>query len=123
MDQNILIAVIAVAGWIISYKLTIKNKQREISVSFLIEAYRKLENLAHRDTISSDLESVIADIQLFGSKEQLLLSKNVSEGMVKNNKANLEPLLQNLRTDLRKELQLFKIDENIIYFRMNNSKT
>jgi hypothetical protein len=72
--------VVAVVGWFSGHSLSASrdraNKHRDIRLEYLIEAYRRLENAGGRDLPSSpeqsrDLESAIADIQLFGSLAQI----------------------------------------------------
>ena len=64
----ILIAVITIIGWVVAHSFTskreLKNKQREIKVGYLIEAYQKLENCIHRKPrdVGKDLESVVSNI-------------------------------------------------------------
>ncbi|MGL1932509.1 MAG: hypothetical protein OCC45_12255 [Desulfotalea sp.] len=86
--------------WIIAHHFTSKReaqiKRREIRVTFLIIAYQKLENAIQRSSsqVGKDLESVIADIQLFGTHEQILLAKNVANNISNSGQVDLEQLLQ-----------------------------
>jgi hypothetical protein len=120
---------VAVVGWVIGHYFTAKrelqNKRREIRVSFLIDAYQKLENAIHRPPgeVGHDLESVVANIQLFGSDKQIMLAKNISNDISNNGSVDLEPLLKCLRADLRKELKLSKTNDSIQYLRMNKKST
>ena len=117
--------VVAVLGWIIAHYFTskreIKNKRREIRVEFLIRAYLKLENAIQREfnEISADLESVSADIQLFGTEEQILLVKTILDDLANKGDADLVYLLKSLRYDLRAELQLSHTEEIIQYLRVD----
>jgi hypothetical protein len=127
---KILISVsMAVVGWVIAHYFTskreVQNKRREIRVSFLIEAYQKLENAIQRSStkVGADLELVVANIQLFGSEEQILLAKKIANDIANNGSADLEPLLKNLRTNLRDDLQLSKTDDGIQFLRMINKNT
>jgi uridine kinase len=120
-------AVIAVFGWVVAHYFTsrreVKNKQREIKVAYLIKAYQKLENCIQRDLkdLGKDLESTVANIQLFGSEKQIKLTKKIANDISKNGSADLESLLKSLRTDLRKELQLSENDSNVQFLRMQNT--
>lgn len=120
-------AVIAVFGWIVAHYFTsrreVKNKQREIKVEYLIGAYQKLENCIHRHPkdVGKDLESVVANIQLFGSEKQIELAKKIANDISKKGSADLESLLKSLRTDLRKELQLSGNDINVQFLRMQTT--
>jgi len=118
--------VIAIIGWIVAHYFTSKrevlNKKREIRVAFLIKTYQKLENAIQRSPteVGPDLESVVGDIQLFGSNKQILLAKEIANDIANNGSADLEGLLKSLRTDLRVELQLPDTNEGIQFLRMKN---
>ena len=86
--QTIITIILAVGGWITAHYFTsqrdTQNKKREIRVKFLIEVYQKLENAIQRSPkdVGNDLEKVIADIQLFGSSEQILFSKKIANNIL-----------------------------------------
>ena len=119
--------IIAVFGWVVAHYFTsrreVKNKQREIKIGYLIDAYQKLENCIQRNPkdVGKDLEGVVANIQLFGSDQQIDLAKKIANDISKNGSANLESLLKSLRTDLRKELQLSDNNSNIQFLRMQTT--
>ena len=107
-------ALVAVFGWFIVHQLSIsrdiKNKRSELKIKYLIEAYRKLENVSHRDNPNiHDFESAMADIQLFGTKRQVELSQNIAREFAKNRTVLLDELLNDLREDLRELLKLEKL--------------
>lgn len=107
-------ALIAIAGWFIVHGLSIdrdlKNKRTELKIRYLIEAYRKLENISHRENPNTqDFESAMADIQLFGTKRQVDLSHSIAKEFAKNRTAILDELLNDLRDDLRESLKLEKL--------------
>lgn len=102
----IITALVAVVGWFIVHELSIsrdiKNKRIELKIKYLIEAYRRLEHISHRDNPDlKDFESAIADIQLFGTKGQAELAREVALEFAKNRTVSLDPLLGDLREDLR----------------------
>lgn len=104
-------ALIAVTGWLIVHQLSIKrdikNKRTELKIKYLIDAYRRLENISHRDNPNmQDFESAIADIQLFGTKRQVELAQEIAMEFAKNKTVSLDALLGDLREDLRKLLHL-----------------
>src|SRR5688572_22140427 len=76
-------ASVAITGWIVAHWFTVRRdraaKRRELRTSYLIEAYRRLERVVHRDQTlpgsEDDLESAIADIHLFGSAQQVALAQ------------------------------------------------
>lgn len=73
-------------GWWVAHYLSsrrdVANERRKLIVSYLLDAYRKLENIANRDDVRpfwSDMESATADIQLLGSAPQV----GLVQGLIK----------------------------------------
>lgn len=128
----LLTAWVTVTGWHVSNyyqgETNRKNKQREARVSYLIEAYRKIETACDRRYSREDrwgndegkkqeaialgaevkkgIESAIADVQLFGTTEQMQMANKLSEAIGQTGYYDPKDLLSNLREDLRKELDL-----------------
>lgn len=78
---------------------------------------------AARETNSKyfkSLESEFHDIQLFGNREQLDLLNEIFESYSKSNGADLEPLLNSLRTELRTMLGLSEAEFKLKFFRAVN---
>ena len=128
MDKSLVIqlliqCLLTVLGWIVLYLFAIyKNtriKKKEVTVMFLIEAWRRLEKESNRgdDYHREEVESAIADIHLFGSKRQIELAKQFSDEIAKKNEGSTLELLLLLRDDLRKGLNLEKTSENIQFLR------
>lgn len=101
----LLSACVVIAGWIIAHRQEMerdkKAKQRDLRVDFLINAYRTLEFASNRDPSDSDeymhsLSRAIADIQLFGTSEQINLAQQLAREMSATRSANSGPLLENL---------------------------
>ncbi|WP_320970598.1 hypothetical protein [Bacteroides nordii] len=84
------------------------NKKKEMRIKYLITAWQLLESASNRQDISliNNLEKAIADIQLFGTLEQIRLSKEFVSYFKTNRTADTSKLLNELRNDLRKELDL-----------------
>jgi len=122
--------IVAIVGWLAVHRLSAArdraNKRRELRVQYLIDAYRKLENAGNRKTSTRDhvdvFESAVADIQLFGSPEQVKLARKFALDFAAQGAAALDPLLNSLRADLRQELQLPSLEETITYLRITNEK-
>jgi hypothetical protein len=96
---------VAVLGWWVGHGLSARrdlaNDRRKLRVTYLLEAYRRLEagsNRSNPESNRSQLESAIADVQLLGS-------------------STLDALLFDLRRSLRDELQLEPVDESILFLR------
>ena len=92
-----------------------------MKVEHLISAYRILTNeISHRQlTLERELllENILTDIQLFGSKKQIILAKDLIDEVVLGNEFQLDPLINSLRNSLRKELDLSFVDGNVRWLR------
>ena len=122
-------ALIAIAGWYVAYLAAIRRdrmqKRRDLTVQYLIEAYRRIEKAAHNELkapVSSDLDSAIADIQLFGSADQVKHAQEFARNHA-TGQASAYSLLVTLRRDLRKELNLEKVSDSLLFYRSMESKT
>ena len=111
--QTVLGILMIIVGWRAVDELTrhrdTKNKRREISTSFLIDAYRRLESSSYRlhtnDTLNN-IESAVSDILLFGSSELITLASQYVEALKSDVHAPPLQLLLQLRKELRQELEL-----------------
>lgn len=125
-DTTISLAItslITIAGWVILHIFSKhrdnRNKEKELRLSYLIDAWRKLEYAANRPNIDKVeyIERPIADIQLFGTIYQIELAQHFTDEIVLKNNANLNSLLEELRKDLRKELKYDEAPLKIRYLR------
>jgi hypothetical protein len=122
--EVIISAFVIVIGWFIGHLLSSKrnrdNKRRELQISYLIEAWRNLEDCTIRNdlTRASIIEKAIADVNLFGSKRQIDLAQKFSKEFAESGKSDLNDLLEDLRHDLRKELQLQHVSTRIHHLRI-----
>lgn len=85
------------------------NDRRKQRVEYLLAAYQVLARTAHRDLTparSEAFEDAISDIVMLGSSSQVGLARQVMQGMKSSSSAALDPLLLDLRIELRKELGL-----------------
>jgi len=132
LNLGILIpALITVAGWFFGSYLNSererKAKLREIKISYLIDAYRKLANSTKRNSKATsyyrDLESAFSDIQLFGTDKQIeeLRSSIIhgKDGVI--DKIMLDDILNDLRNSLRKEIELDSVSGNVFWLRLDDS--
>ena len=118
-------ALITIIGWLIYHFLASRrdqaNKRREKRIEYMIEIWRKLERAADRGKDKSllpNMEEAIADIQLLGNKKQVELAIQTAEKLAKEGTVTVKDILKQLRDDLRKELKLEKINEEIKSLRM-----
>jgi len=120
--KTVITVALAVLGWIIAHfftnKRAISSRRRELVTEYLIEAYRILTTeITHRDFQNEKLENVISIIQLFGSLNQVEMAKMLADDVASGNMYELDPLINSLRNDLRKELKLSEIQGNVKWLR------
>lgn len=124
MIINIIIQTgITIIGWIVLYYLAIKKnkriKKKEITTEYLIEALRRFEKASNRtdNKYLNEIETAIADIQFFGTKQQIILAQEFVEEFSKTKKGNSLELIIELRESLRKELGLERVPNKFRFLR------
>lgn len=128
MNTNILApllvtSIITIVSWgvlhFLSKRRDEKNKRKEIRINYLIQVWRLLEAASNRDnnTLNHNLETAIADIQLFGTEQQIELAQQFTKEMVQSKTSNSNELLVSLREDLRKELRLETVPNKFKFLR------
>ena len=122
--------IVAIAGWLVGHRLESnrdqKNKKREIRLDYLIRAYRDLGMAADRDPGSPQqalLESAFHDVQLFGSPSQLAILDAILREYMDCQHTTLNPLLSELRRDLRQELGLPEATLPFAFFRVKKGRS
>ena len=117
---------VAILGWFVGHWFNLKrdraDTKRDLQVKYLIDAYRRIERAANRSKRfdnNSELESAIADIQLFGTAQQVKLAQEFAFGIAKTSNASTDELLRNLRAELRTELGLEEVNPEIVYLRLD----
>ncbi len=93
-----------------------------MQTDFLVTAFQHLANSANRPFAPGaehlkEMESALADIQLFGTKKQIQLVEDFAREFAQANSASLDPLLNSLRQDLRKELGYEQMSSNVKWVR------
>ena len=107
-----------ILSWFVIHGLNQKrdfaNKKKELRIKYLISAWQLLESVSNRtdETLQHNLEKAIADIQLFGTLKQIRLSREFALKFSQNKIADSTELLNELRNDLRKELNLDKVSSS-----------
>lgn len=127
VDISHLVTVgVALSGWLAVHRFSAWrdriNYKRKMQTDLLITAFQHLANSANRPFAPGadhlkDMESALADIQLFGSKKQVKLVEDFASMFAEANSASLDPLPNSLRQDLRKELGYEQIDRNVKWVR------
>ncbi len=117
-------SILIILGWEVVHRKSserdMADKRRDLRVEYLITAYRRLENAANREGTKesfSEMEKALADIQLFGTPDQVALVRSFCAEFVENRSASLDLLLDELRKDLRVELNLDAIPQKTVFFR------
>ena len=128
--SHIITVLVALTGWFIVHRLTAwrdrVNHRRQLKTKYLISSYRRLANSANRPPAKDspyfrDMESAIADIQLFGTKNDIELVCSFLNEFAEKGHASLDPLLLTLRNSLRSELGYEGVSENVRWFRPEGS--
>ena len=118
--------VVAMVGWFVGSWLNAgrdrANKQREIRLQYQIETYRRLALAVQRkpepgSKYFRDMETALADIQLFGTESQIRGVDAFLQEFRAKNKGSFNDLLRDLRNNLRKELELAPVPGDVQWFR------
>ncbi len=116
---------LALSGWWLSYWLAVRKdrlaKKRDLRTQYLLDAYRTLESASNRNMTPENaraLESAVADIQLLGSDAQVRRAREFAQKFAAEKTAVLDDLLESLRRDLRKELNLGLVSDPITHLRI-----
>lgn len=126
MNNDLIIqCIITVIGWIVVYILAIRKntqiKKKEVTIEYLIQAWGKLEKASNRkdNRYNTEIETAIAGIQLFGTKQQIELAQQFAEEIARNKESSALELLILLRENLRKELRLEKAPRKFKFLRFS----
>jgi hypothetical protein len=120
-------ALVAVTGWYIAHYFTLRREiaaeKRKTQLTFLLEAYRRLEDSGHRSLHKGSehiakIESALADIQLLGTADQVKLAQDFMVEFSNSRTGTFDPLLRSLRQTLRYELHLEQVDEKLKFLRI-----
>ena len=126
MNNDLIIqCIITVIGWIVVYILAIRQntqiKKKEVTIEYLIQAWGKLEKASNRkdNRYNTEIETAIADIQLFGTNRQIELAQQFAEEIARNKESSALDLLVLLGEDLRKELKLESVPRKFKFLRFS----
>ncbi|WDE02600.1 hypothetical protein [Thalassomonas actiniarum] len=118
--------IFVVIGWVVAHKLTsqrdIKNKQREIRIQYLLEAYEALMVAGRNRTILPNYEQVeraVFLLEMFGTPSQVELSRKFTKEMAENNNSNFTELVVEIRNFVRNELDLKHLGRDINILRID----
>ena len=125
LNSNLLNVIVAVIGWRVVSSLRdkqmVKERQREINASYLINAHRVISGWVHKKNLTKDekaqIEGVIADMQLLGTNEMNNVLNHFIDSYDKG--GDVTKLLDTLVSDLRLELKMDPINSKRKFFRFN----
>lgn len=112
---------IAVGGWLVNEFFSRRAVRRNMRIEYLLSAYRRLEHASNRhmsDAHETALEEAISDIQLLGSRGQVGMATDFARQFAADQRADTEPLLEDLRASLRRELQLEEVPSQRMWLRI-----
>lgn len=123
--------LVAALGWLVVHYLTTRrdlaNERRKLRIAYLLEAYRRLEAAANRQTNTPEegraFEAAVADIQLLGTQEQAQVTIEFLKQRAAGEGALIDGVLRVLRKDLRREMGLAGDIENGVIFRFVEPKS
>ena len=130
--------IIAVVGWIVGHYFNSRRdaaaNRKKLMTGYLVDAYRKLNSFAcilasganGTASLAVDINSAVADIQIFGTKRQIQLVKEISEYIVTDHTIpgqKLVDLLLNLRDSLRTELGLEPINGPVAHLHIQYTES
>ena len=64
---------------------------------------------------------LIAELQLFGTKKQIQLTRQLTDDITKGGVFNVDNLLNDLRNQLRRDLDLDFIEDNVRWLRFEKN--
>ena len=107
-------ALIALATWFVTQAQAQARRatRRNMRINYLLDAYRRLDGASNRqlaEATARDLEAAISDIILLGSPHQARLAEDFARMFAAERDADTQPILQDLRQSLRKELLLERL--------------
>ncbi len=98
-----------------------ENRRREQRIEYLVSVFRglsKANNHPRLHEVADELEQAIADIQLFGTPEQVALAQKFAIDLGSTQEAELDSLLIAVRDSLRSELGALPITEKMVWLRI-----
>jgi hypothetical protein len=102
-----------------------ENKRREQRLNYLVSAYRALSKANHHPRlheVGDELQQAIADIQLFGTPEQIRLAQQFARDLGTKQAADLDELFIALRDNLRAELRAEPVSGKLLWLRIENDE-
>lgn len=113
-------ALVVGGGWFVAHRSHRANKRHGLSVQYLLQAYRRLENAANREDKTDEqtvaFESAVADIQFLGRSDQIAETVKYLKEHASVGGRTIDNVLSLLRNDLRKKLGLSPVNHPLVTF-------
>ena len=112
--------VVALTHGLTSYRDR-QNQRSAQRIDYLISAYHaftKVSNNPRLYEVAEEVEQAVADVQIFGSPEQVRLVRQFAADLSSAGGASLNDLLIELRDSLRKELKAEPLASKHIWLRI-----
>lgn len=127
--QVVVPALVALAVVALTHLFSIyrdrENKRREQRLGYLVSVFRALSKANHHPRlyeVADEVEQAIADLQLFGTPEQVRLARKFATDLGTTQEADMDALLKELRNSLRKELGRKPVTENMQWLRIGRKR-
>jgi hypothetical protein len=118
-------ALVALAVVALAHLFTVhrdrENRRREQRLGYLVAAFRALAKANHHPRlyeVSDEVEQAVADLQVFGTPEQVRLAQKFAQDLGTTQHAELDDLLNELRNSLRREIGREPIAGNILWIKI-----
>lgn len=102
-----------------------QNRRQEQRIDYLISVYRAFSKANHHPRlfeVGEDLEQAVADVQLFGTPEQVALARQFAIDLGTMQTASMDDLLVELRDSLRAELGAAPLSGRQVWMRVGEKK-
>jgi hypothetical protein len=102
-----------------------RNRRQEQRIHYLISVYRAFSKANMHPKlyeVAEELEQAVADVQLFGTPDQVRLVRQFAHDLGTEQTAPMDDLLVELRESLRKELGAAPLDRRNVWLRVGRKK-
>jgi hypothetical protein len=103
-----------------------ENKRREQRISYLVGVFRalcKANNHPRLHEVAEEVEQAVADIQLFGTPEQVTLVQQFATDLGTKKSAEMNALLASLRDSLRQEIGAARTEGRVVWLRIGRGSS
>jgi hypothetical protein len=125
--QVVVSAVVALAvvglTHLFTHRRDLEKDRRQQRVDYLVTAFRALTkgvNHPRLYEVADELSQAIANIQLFGTPEQVRLAQKFAIELGTNKTASMDDLLMQLRDSLRSELGAEPVSGRVLWLHIEN---